>query len=270
VVDTQQNETPAQLAGLGLTSYQARTYLALLRRDSSTAAQAARLSHVPRQRIYDVLASLVDKGLASTRPGQIVEYAAVAPGLALARIVSDQRRQLADLERDTAELIAELSPAFHAGHEQDHPLEYIEVLRDRRAINERFEELQAAAKREIRVLTKGLYGTPRQTSAQEARSVYEFSVLADPDMRRLVGVGEQARFVRELPLELVIIDESIVMLALEDPVAGGAEATIMVVEHPSLAGTLTGAFTAIWEQALTFDQARAQLVVGTTRPGRFL
>jgi hypothetical protein len=38
VVDTQQNETPAQLAGLGLTSYQARTCLALLRRDPSTAA----------------------------------------------------------------------------------------------------------------------------------------------------------------------------------------------------------------------------------------
>ena len=70
-----------QLTRLGLTSYEAKAYLALLRRDSSTAAQAARLANVPRQRIYDVLASLVDKGLASTRPGQVVKYAAVAPDL---------------------------------------------------------------------------------------------------------------------------------------------------------------------------------------------
>ena len=84
--------TADQLTRLGLTSYEAKAYLALLRRDSSTAAQAARLANVPRQRIYDVLASLVDKGLASTRPGQVVKYAAVAPELALERLVSDHRR----------------------------------------------------------------------------------------------------------------------------------------------------------------------------------
>jgi HTH-type transcriptional regulator, sugar sensing transcriptional regulator len=266
-VDTRQVQTAAtaQLALLGLTSYEARTYLALLRRDSSTAAQAAQLANVPRQRIYDVLASLADKGLASTRPGHVLKYAAAAPELALERIVSDQRQQLADLERHTADLIVELSPAFHAGHEQDHPLEYIEVLRDRGAINERFEELQAAVKREILVLTKGLYDTPRQTRAERARSVYEFSVFEDPDLRRLVGTTAQARFVRELPLELVVIDESIAMFAMEDPVAGAAEATIMVVEHPSLAGILKTAFDAVWEQGLTFDQAIDELVVRQQR-----
>src|SRR3954471_13297426 len=122
--------TADQLTRLGLTSYEAKAYLALLRRDSSTAAQAARLANVPRQRIYDVLASLVDKGLASTRPGQVAKYAAIAPELALERLVSDQREQLAELEKQTAALVEELSPAFHAGQEQDNPLEYIEVLRD--------------------------------------------------------------------------------------------------------------------------------------------
>src|SRR5712671_4861521 len=96
-----QMATAAQLTRLGLNTYEAKAYLALLRRDSSTAAQAARLANVPRQRIYDVLASLVEKGLASTRPGQVAKYAAVAPELALERLVSDQREQLADLERQT-------------------------------------------------------------------------------------------------------------------------------------------------------------------------
>ena len=70
--------SPAQLTRLGLTTYEAKAYLALVRRDSSTAAQVARLAGVPRQRIYDVLATLVEKGLASTRPGQVVKYAAIA------------------------------------------------------------------------------------------------------------------------------------------------------------------------------------------------
>ncbi len=264
--------TAAQLTRLGLTSYEAKAYLALLRRDSSTAAQAARLANVPRQRIYDVLASLVDKGLAATRPGQVVKYSAIAPELALERLVSDQRQQLADLERQTAALIEELKPAFHAGKQQDNPLEYIEVLRDRRAINERFDELQAGIKKEILVFTKPPYATPPQeevvglevTKTHQARSVYEYSVFDDADVtegvRRFIEAGEDARFVPELALKLVIIDESIVMFGMEDPVAGSSELTIMVVEHPSLAGILKTAFNTVWDQGLTFDEAYNQLV----------
>jgi sugar-specific transcriptional regulator TrmB len=269
--------TAAQLTRLGLTSYEAKAYLALLRRDSSTAAQAARLANVPRQRIYDVLASLADKGLASTRPGPVVKYAAIAPELALERLVSDQRQQLTELERQTAALIEELSPAFHEGQEQDNPLEYIEVLRDRRAINERFDELQAGIKREILVFTKPPYAKPPQENVEglevskthQARSVYELSVFDDPDttegVRRFVEAGEMARFVPDLPLKLVIIDESIVMFGMEDPVAGSSELTIMVVEHPSLAKILKIAFNAVWEQGLTFEQAYEQLVARQQR-----
>ena len=258
--------TAAQLTRLGLTSYEAKAYLALLRRDSSTAAQAARLANVPRQRIYDVLASLADKGLASTRPGQVVKYAAIAPELALERLVADQRQQLADLERETAALIEELSPAFHEGQEQDNPLEYIEVLRDRRAINERFDELQAGIKNEILVFTKPPYATPPQeevvglevSRTHEARSVYEYSVFDDPDVsegvRRFIEAGEKARFVPELPLKLVIIDESIVMFGMEDPVAGPSELTIVVIEHPALARLLKVAFETVWAEGLTIDE----------------
>jgi sugar-specific transcriptional regulator TrmB len=268
--------SPAQLTSLGLTTYEAKAYLALVRRDSSTAAQVARLAGVPRQRIYDVLATLVEKGLASTRPGQVVKYAAIAPELALERLVSDQRERLADLERETSALIEELSPAFHEGQEQADPLEYIDVLRDRRAINERFDELQAGIKDEILVFTKPPYATPAQENVEglnvarthKACSVYEYSAFEDPafaeGVRRFIEAGEEARFVEELPLKLVIIDEKIVMFGMEDPVAddgdGGQELTIMVVEHPSLARILKIAFDAVWAQGLTFDDAHERLV----------
>jgi HTH-type transcriptional regulator, sugar sensing transcriptional regulator len=273
--------SPAQLTRLGLTTYEAKAYLALVRRDSSTAAQVARLAGVPRQRIYDVLATLVEKGLASTRPGQVVKYAAIAPELALERLVSDQRERLAELERETSALIEELRPAFHEGREQADPLEYIEVLRDRRAINERFDELQAGIKSEILVFTKPPYATPAQENVEglevarthRACSVYEYSAFDDPafadGVRRFIEVGEEARFVESLPLKLVIIDEKTVMFGMEDPVAddgdGGQELTIMVVEHPSLAGILKIAFNTVWGQGLTFDEAYEQLVVQQRR-----
>jgi sugar-specific transcriptional regulator TrmB len=261
-----------QLTRLGLTSYEAKAYLALIRRDSSTAAQASRLAEVPRQRIYDVLASLVEKGFASSRPGAVVKYAAVAPELAVDALVARRRHELEETERSARQMIDHLTPDFAAGQEHTDPLEYIEVLRDLRAVKERFGELQAGIKDEILVFTKPPYATPPQenlegielTQSHEAYSVYEFSAFDDPEfvegVRRFIEAGENARFVEELPLKLVIIDEAVVMFGMEDPVAGISALTMMVVEHPQLAKLLKIAFLAVWEQGLTFDEAYEQLV----------
>src|SRR5919108_2096686 len=267
------NPTVERLTQLGLTSYEAKAYLALTRRGSATAAQVSRLAGVPRQRIYDVLASLVEKGLASSKPGRVVKYAATAPELALERLLSDHRQQLADLEQSVSTMIEELQPAFQQGQEQTDPLEYIEVLRDRRAVNERFDELQAGIKREILVFTKPPYATPAQENVEglevvqshTARSIYEFAAFDDPafteGVRRFIEAGEDARFVPELPLKLVIIDETIVMFGMEDPVAGSTEMTMVGVDHPSLAKILKVAFETIWNQGLTFEQAYDRLVI---------
>jgi sugar-specific transcriptional regulator TrmB len=268
----------AQLTRLGVTSYEAKAYLALIRRDSYTAAQVARQSGLPRQRIYDVLGSLVQKGLAVSRPGNVVKYAAAPPELAIDLLIQAHRQELAEMERDARSMVATLKPAFEAGQSHTDPLEYIEVLRDRRAINERFAELQSQVKKEILVFTKPPYATPPQenleglevTQTHEARSLYEFGVFDDPavseGVRRFIEAGEQARFVPDLPLKLVIIDETIVMFGMEDPVAGSSDLTIVVVEHSSLARVLKTAFDAIWASGLTFEQAHDLLVTRRAQP----
>ena len=260
--------TVDRLVRLGLTTYEARAYVALVRRDSFTAAQIARTAGLPRQRIYDVLASLVEKGLASARPGTVVKYAALGPDLAVERLVASRRSEMSALERDASDVIGRLAPEFQAGRAHSDPLEYIEVLRDRGAINERFAELQAAVKNEILVFTKPPYATPPQENVEGmevarthvARSIYEHSVLDDPKtadgIRRFIEAGEEARFVDRLPLKLVIIDEAIVMFGMQDPVVGTEDLTIMVVEHPALAQTLKLAFNRVWDGGLDFEAAR--------------
>jgi sugar-specific transcriptional regulator TrmB len=261
--------SPNRLTALGLTSYEAKTYLALVRRDSFAAADVARLAGIPRQRIYDVLASLVEKGLASQRLGSPVKYSAIAPDLAIERLLSIRREELSQLEREGRAMIDALAPAFSEGQKQTDPLEYIEVLRDRGAINERFEELQHGIQREILVFTKPPYAALPQENVEglavarthRAKSVYEHSALDDAafieGVRRFIEAGEEARFVPELPLKLVIIDETIVMFGMEDPVAGTSELTIVVVEHRALANILKIAFDAVWDQGLTLEEAEA-------------
>jgi len=266
-----------RLVRLGLTSYEARAYASLVLRDSFTAAQIARTAGLPRQRIYDVLASLVEKGLASARPGSVVKYAALAPELAIERLVAARRAEMAEVEQDAGAVIASLMPDFKAGRMQGDPLEFIEVLRDRGAINERFAELQAGVKREILVFTKPPYATPPQeneegievTRSHSARSVYEASILDDPataaGVRQFVEAGEDARFVDEVPLKLVIIDEATVMFGMQDPVAGSEDLTMMVVEHPALALTLKLAFDNVWQVGLTYEQAAERRGIAAAR-----
>src|SRR5436190_16521642 len=117
----------AELTQLGLTTYAAKAYVALLGRDSFTAAQVSRQAGLPRQRIYDVLGSLVQKGLATTRPGSVVKYAATAPELAIARLIAAHRQDLADLENDADRMIHEIMPDWQSGQSHTDPLEYIEV-----------------------------------------------------------------------------------------------------------------------------------------------
>lgn len=259
--------TVERLVRLGLTTYEARAYVTLVRRDSFTAAQIARTAGLPRQRIYDVLASLVEKGLASARPGTVVKYAALAPDLAVERLVTGRRQAMTALERDANDVIGRLGPEFQAGQAHSDPLEYIEVLRDRGAINERFVELQGSVKREILVFTKPPYATPPQENVEGikvarshvARSVYELDVLDDDAMargiKRFIDAGEEARFVEHVPLKLVIIDEATVLFGMQDPMAGSEDLTIMVVEHPALAQTLKLAFNRVWDRGLEFDAA---------------
>jgi HTH-type transcriptional regulator, sugar sensing transcriptional regulator len=257
------------LSDLGLTNYEARVYVALTRRGSSTAAESARIAEIPRQRIYDVLASLVQRGLAAARPGQVTKYVATPPAEAVERLVSDHRQRLEQLERESRVLAESLTPAFDAGQEHTDPLEYIEVLRDRRAINQRFGELQAGIEQEILVFTKPPYATPPEenveglevTQAHEVYSVYELSIFDDPEnvagVQQFIRAGEQARFVEELPLKLVIIDERIVLFGMEDPVEAGPALTMLVVEHPALATVLKVAFMQVWREGMDFEQAAA-------------
>ncbi len=96
-----------------------------------------------------------------------------------------------------------------------------------------------------------------------ARSVYEYSVLTNEETRRAVDLfvrsGEDARFVERLPLKLVIVDEEIVMFAMEDPIADRTELTIMVVEQKQLAELMKVAFESVWANGDTYVEALNRL-----------
>ncbi|MER8120233.1 helix-turn-helix domain-containing protein [Streptomyces sp. NPDC094031] len=146
--------TVNRLMSLGLARYEARVYLSLIRRGSFTAAEVAREADVPRQRVYDVLDALVRRQLATARPGRVTTYSAVPPESALARLMSAQRETVDRLERTSRELAGLLVPLWTQGRRHTDPLDYIEVLRDPKAIGERFADIQFQARHELLTFCK--------------------------------------------------------------------------------------------------------------------
>ena len=252
-----------ELIDLGLTGYEARVYLALVKRSRYTAAQVARESGVPRQRIYDVLAGLTDRGLVRALPGQVTRYTAIDPASAIERLMAAHRAAFSQLEQTTARLVEVLVPAWSRGRDETDPLDYVEVLRDREMLNERIEEIETEAKQEILAMAKlpyltgdsssGIATIRRLTEAGgSVRCVYEgeprdTAMLAD--IRRYTAAGELARVTASVPMRMWIVDGTRVVMSLRDPVAGSSSTTNVLIEHPALAQCLTYAFEAIWAGA---------------------
>ncbi|GAC1536515.1 MAG: helix-turn-helix domain-containing protein [Herpetosiphon sp.] len=262
-----------ELGRLGLNTYEAKAYIALLDKDSFSAARVSERSGVPRQRIYDILSSLIELGMVVAHPGRGgTRYAAVAPAAALASLLSREQQRLQMLEQATASLTETLMARFSLGQTANAPLEYIQILRGASAITERFSEIQTNCQREILVLTKPPYARSFAENVDEidmlkrqirACSIYEYDALSDPAtrdiIRSFIDQGEDARFVEYLPLKLAIVDEEIVMFAMQDPIAGSKDLTIMVIEQRQVAQTMKLAFGSLWQQGMTFQQACTML-----------
>ncbi len=87
------------LRALGLSTYEADVYHALLKLEQAKVQDLTQIVAVPRPQIYVALGALLEKGLCREIRGKVTYYAAVAPSTALrcrrARSPHSSRREVA-------------------------------------------------------------------------------------------------------------------------------------------------------------------------------
>src|SRR5512146_2817967 len=83
-----------RLQQLGLNAYEARSYLVLIGHPRFKALELAARAHVPRQKIYEVLDSLVEKGFAQVVQEKTKLFSAVEPGIAIPGYVTGKRKSI--------------------------------------------------------------------------------------------------------------------------------------------------------------------------------
>src|SRR3954465_5213424 len=83
-----------RLQQLGLNAYESRSYLVLIGHPRFKALELAARSHVPRQKIYEVLDSLVEKGFAKGIQEKTKLFSAGDPSLAISGYLARRNRSL--------------------------------------------------------------------------------------------------------------------------------------------------------------------------------
>lgn len=255
------------LSELGLNGYEAAVYLALLGRSGLTPTELSARAKVPRQRIYDILDTLANKGLCSSRDTTPKTFFAVDPTLALESL-SQQRAAALEREREKTakkahDLIHELLPVFLAGRGQNDPLAYIEVLSDTSRIATRALELARSARVSVNSCIKRpliisqeqnwrFIREPLQRGVSY-RALYERSALEDEELREWMTTfrdwGQQIRLTPELPVKMNAFDDEAVILSMQDPVGGPPSFTAVVIRHRGTVAFLNMAFERLWEQS---------------------
>lgn len=90
-----------RLVKIGFSEYEAKAYVALLRKSPVTGYELSKLSGVPRSMIYEVVGKLITRGAAMTlRTGSTTKYAPVSAGEFLNQLQRDHEDLVASLRED--------------------------------------------------------------------------------------------------------------------------------------------------------------------------
>jgi len=131
---TPQEKAIELLGQLGLKEYEAKSLVALARRQSGTAKDISETSDVPRTRVYDAVRVLESKGLVETQHSNPKVFRAVPIDEAVATLQTEYRERAESLREALGSLDAPDPEVAEATHE-------VWALSDRQGIRSRTQQL---------------------------------------------------------------------------------------------------------------------------------
>ncbi len=246
------------LRSLGLSTYEADVYRALLKVDKAKVQDLARVVAVPRPQIYVALGALLEKGLCREIRGKVTFYSAVTPSAAFRTAL----RQEEELLKAKAEGVRALDAEHHRLEPESVPPDFVQVLRGRQ-IRHSIDELTAATTGELLIALKYVHeqtaksvaGAVKAETAMlergiRVRCLYEQPALEHTEvrqaLRQLTDRGEEARVIQSVPMDMMVFDRRAALFSLAGERSG---VTVFVFAHPSLVESMRLSFDHLWQQA---------------------
>jgi HTH-type transcriptional regulator, sugar sensing transcriptional regulator len=253
------------LQQVGLNAYEARSYVVLMGHPRFKALELAARAHVPRQKIYEVLDSLVEKGFAQVIQEKTKLFSAIDPSLAIpgfiARRTRTMQNELAEQARLANSLIEDLRAAFQGGQGGTGSLDFLNLVNDPTQTAVHYRRMLTSVTSVYEEFSRPPFAVDplheqlvKDAAARgvQCRLLIESGAIDEDHGQRLQeyrNVGVEIRFLHRLPLKLALFDGKCGLLAVLDPVLTRPSWTAVVFEHEGLAEAMSGLFESYWSRA---------------------
>jgi predicted transcriptional regulator len=245
------------LGALGLRPAEEDLYRRLVTRISASGGELAEITDRHPDEVDEILAELVQRGLATATSGVPRIFSAAPPAMALGGLLRQRRDDLHSAEQDFASLVEEHRAAVVGRNTSN----VVEEITDVDAVRHRFAQIQEAARHEVlstvipnltvvphRENSAGLAGVTRGV---HYRVILDRAALNQPgmvaDVIESIAQGQQIRVADRVPVKLVIVDREHAMLPL---LPGQNLAPESVLVHPSgLLDVVIAFFELAWAHA---------------------
>jgi sugar-specific transcriptional regulator TrmB len=254
-----------RLQQIGLNAYEARSYLVLVGHPRFKALELAARAHVPRQKIYEVLDSLVEKGFAQVVQEKTKLFSAVEPNLAVLAYLARKRKlieqELTEQGRTASALIEDLAEAYSEGQGERGTLDYLQIVSEPSQTAVQYRKMLAEVESEYLEFSRPPHAVDpldeqlvKQACARGVvcRLLLAAGTLDDEHRQRLSDyqqAGVDVRLAESLPMKLALFDGRQGMIALLDPVITRPAWTAVLFDHGGMAEAMKGLFEDHWRRA---------------------
>ena len=185
------------LRDLGLATYEAQAYLALIHNQDSSASQVCNETGIPDSKVYFALEELHRKGLIVVREGVPRVYRALHPKEALSKLKSQIAQEYEQRVEKLNQLAIGLEPLYSRAGREDIELAY--VLKGFDNVLGRMIELLKSAKREVILFipNKNIYERLSPQLDTLHRRGVKVKLAVDPRIRKQIDPRHYAE-VREI------------------------------------------------------------------------
>jgi sugar-specific transcriptional regulator TrmB len=254
-----------RLQQIGLNAYESRSYLVLVGHPRFKALELAARANVPRQKIYEVLDSLVEKGFAFVVQERTKLFSAVEPGIAIPAFLERRRETLeAEIEgqrKYAHSLVQDLRVAYTEGQVGRGTLDYLRIVNDPAQIATHYRSMLANVEREYVEFSRPPYAVDpldEQLVQQACQRGVRCRILLEPGpldeehrarLEDYKSRGVEVGLVDKLPMKLAVFDAVQGLVALQDPLITRLSWTAIVFEHFGMAEAMMALFEQYWRRS---------------------
>jgi HTH-type transcriptional regulator, sugar sensing transcriptional regulator len=237
------------LEKLGLTSYEKKVYLALLKLQEAKGQELVKESEVPRGRIYDTLDSLIKKGLVTELPTKPKKYKLNEPRRAIKSFIGEKQGSLGKLKQQVDEIKI---PRIVL---KDAMTDEFEIIASEKLYFQRLKEFKLKAKKEFISIISGRK-PPRYVSYETRQMlkkgvkyktiIASYNKQNESYVKEKIKLGSQIRAYPINGIRFMIIDRKEILISIVNN--SSFEGLTVYTTNKDFIDSMLEFFGSVWEK----------------------